>query len=70
MKFYKKRLKFVLPLSLGVAIASTIMLANKFSEVSQADRVYIVVGATLLTAILSYFLFPQADDHPEDRGPY
>ncbi|MER2108751.1 MAG: acyltransferase [Solibacillus sp.] len=70
MKFYKGRLKFVIPLSVSVAVASTIMLANKFNEVPTSDRIYIVAGATMLTAVISYFLFPQAEDKPDDRGPY
>lgn len=70
MKFYKGRLKFVIPLAVSVAVASTIMLANKYSEVPTAERIYIVAGATMLTAVISYFLFPQAEDKPDDRGPY
>ncbi|MCH7323540.1 acyltransferase [Solibacillus sp. MA9] len=70
MKFHKGRLKFVLPISLGVAIASYIMLANKFQEVASRDRIFIVIGATILTAVIAYFLFPQEGDNPNDRGPY
>lgn len=70
MKFRKGRLKFVLPLSLGVGIASYIMLVNNFQEVPDRDRLFIVIGAVLLTAVLSYFLFPQEGDNPNDRGPY
>ena len=70
MKFRKGRLKFVLPLSLGVGIASYIMLMNNYQEVPNRDRIFIVIGAFFLTAILSYFLFPQEGDNPNDRGPY
>lgn len=70
MKFHKGRLKFVLPLSLGVAIASYIMLANNYQEVGDRDRLLIVIGALLLTGIIAYFLFPQDGDNPDDRGPY
>ena len=70
MKFHKGRLKYVLPISLGVAIASYIMLVNNFQEVVSRDRILIVIGATLLTAVISYFLFPQENDNPNDRGPY
>jgi len=70
MKFHKGRLKFVLPLSLGVAIASYIMLVNNYAEVGDRDRILIVIGATILTAVISYFLFPQEGDNPKDRGPY
>lgn len=70
MKFHKGRLKFVLPLSLGVAIASYIMLVNNYAEVGSRDRILIVIGATILTAVISYFLFPREGDNPKDRGPY
>ena len=70
MKFHKGRLKFVIPISLGVAIASYIMLVNNYAEVGDRDRILIVIGAAILTAIISYFLFPQEGDNPDDRGPY
>lgn len=70
MKFHKGRLKFVLPISLGVTIASYVMLANKFQEVASRDRIFLVIGAAILTAVISYFLFPQEGDNPNDRGPY
>lgn len=70
MKFHIGRLKFVLPISLGVAIASYIMLVNNFQEVGSRDRIFIVIGAAVLTAVISYFLFPQEGDNPNDRGPY
>ena len=49
MKFYKGRLKFVIPISLGVATASYIMLANNYKEVTSRDRIFIVIGAAVLT---------------------
>ena len=53
-----------------MAIASYIMLVNNYAEVGDRDRILIVIGATILTAIISYFLFPQEGDNPKDRGPY
>lgn len=70
MKFYKKRLKFVIPLTLSVTILSTVMLINQYRDVPTVEKVLIVIGAAILTAIISYFLFPQAEDNPNDRGPY
>ena len=71
MKFYKGRLKFVIPLSVVVAVTSFFMITNKYSEVPGMDKLLIVIGATILTAVISYFLFPQAgEDRPDDRGPY
>jgi len=46
------------------------MLANNYQEVASRDRIFIVIGAGILTAVISYFLFPQAEDNPNDRGPY
>lgn len=71
MKIYKNRLKFVLPLAISVGVASTIMLMNKYTEVPTTDRIMIIAGATILTAVIAYFLFPQdGEDRPDDRGPY
>lgn len=70
MKFYKKRLKFVIPLTLSVVVVSTIMLINQYEEVPTLEKFFIVVGAGILTAVISYFLFPQPEDNPNDIGPY
>ncbi|MEK4231176.1 acyltransferase [Solibacillus sp. FSL H8-0538] len=71
MKFYKGRLKFVIPLSIVVAVSSGFMLVNKYNEVPTVNKVLIVVGAAVLAAFISYFLFPQAgEDRPDDFGPY
>ena len=70
MKFYKKRLKFVIPLTLSVTVLSTFMLINQYRDVPTVEKVLIIMGAAMLTAIISYFLFPQAEDNPNDRGPY
>ena len=52
MKFHKGRLKFVLPLALGVGIASYIMLVNNYQEVPDRDRLFIVIGAAGLTVFI------------------
>jgi hypothetical protein len=70
MKFHKKRLKFVIPLTVVVAVASTFMLFNRYPEVPSLHKFLILVGATIFTAIISYFLFPQPGDNPNDTGPY
>ena len=71
MKFHKGRLKFVIPLSVVVAVSSGFMLVNKYSDVPTLNKGLIVIGAAMVTALISYFLFPQdGEDRPEDRGPY
>lgn len=70
MKFHKKRLKFVIPLTVVVAVASTFMLFNRYPEVPSLHKFLILVAAIVFTAIISYFLFPQPGDNPDDTGPY
>ncbi len=70
MKFYKGRLKFVIPLSIVVGISATYMLFNNYQEVPALHKFLIIAGATVFAAIISYFLFPQAGDNPDDVGPY
>ncbi|KGR86743.1 hypothetical protein [Lysinibacillus odysseyi] len=70
MKFYKKRLKFVIPLTAIVTISSAFMLFNRYPEVPSLHKFLILVGAGLFTAVISYFLFPQPGDNPNDTGPY
>ena len=45
-------------------------MRTDYQEVTSRDRIFIVIGAAVLTAVISYFLFPQAEDNPNDRGPY
>ena len=70
MKFHKKRLKFVIPLTVVVAVAATLMLFNRYPEVASKDKFLILIAATIFTAIISYLLFPQEGDNPDDVGPY
>lgn len=70
MKFHKKRLKFVIPIAVVVAISATFMLVNRYAEVPTTDKFMIVASATVFSALISYFLFPQPGDNPEDVGPY
>lgn len=70
MKFHKKRLKFVIPITVIVAVVSTFMLFNRFAEVASKDKFLIIASATIFTAMISYLLFPQPGDDPDDVGPY
>lgn len=67
MKFHKERLKFVIPLSVVVCVSANIMLFSKYKDIPSLHKFLIMIGATLLAAILSYFLFPQ--EHLEKPDP-
>ncbi|MEO4055300.1 acyltransferase [Solibacillus sp. CAU 1738] len=70
MKFYKGRLKFVIPLSVIVGVSAGYMLFNFHQDVPSLHKFLIILGASALAAIISYFLFPQEGDNPDDVGPY
>lgn len=70
MKFQKGRLKFVIPLTISVVVASSILIFNKYPEVESSHKFYILLGAGIFTGIISYFLFPQRSEGIDDRGPY
>lgn len=70
MKFHKGRLKFVIPLTAVVVVSSTVMIFNRFEEVPSLHKFFILAGAGIFTALISYFLFPQRNEGYDDRGPY
>ena len=55
MKFHKKRLKFVIPLTVVVAVASTFMLFNRYPEVPSLHKFLILVGAIVFICIILTF---------------
>lgn len=69
MKFHKERLKYVIPLSVVVFVSANFMLFTKYKEVPSFDKFMIILSATILTAILSYFLFPQDKQEKPDEIP-
>lgn len=70
MKFQKGRLKFVVPLTAVVVVSSIIMLSNRYPDVPSQHKLFIILGAGIFTAIITYFLFPQRTEKLDDRGPY
>ncbi|MGN4123612.1 hypothetical protein ACMGD3_00965 [Lysinibacillus sphaericus] len=67
----KKRFKFVIPVMVIVAIGAVYMLNNYYAEVPDIDQLLIIIGATLISGVLAYFLFPQQGENKvDDRGPY
>lgn len=69
MKFHKERLKFVIPLSVVVCVSANFMLFTKYKSIPSTDKFLIMLGATVLAAILSYFLFPQDKVEVPDEKP-
>ena len=59
VKFEKDRLKFVIPLTVVVFVSANFMLFTKYKSIPSLDKFLIMIGATILSAVISYFLFPQ-----------
>lgn len=69
MKFEKKRLKFVLPITVVVFVSANFMLFTKYKSIPSSDKFFIMLGATILSFVLSYFLFPQDHVETPDEKP-
>lgn len=66
----KKRFKFVIPIMVIVAISSMYMVENYYAEVPSLNQLLITIGATLLSGVIAYFLFPQqGENNVDDRWP-
>lgn len=48
-----------------VAWASWYMLSNNFTDVPEQTRIYITIGAVLISGVIAYFLFP-ANEEPRE----
>ncbi|MEG0259547.1 MAG: hypothetical protein RR595_02945 [Lysinibacillus sp.] len=67
----KKRFKFVIPVMVIVTMSAIFMLERFYPEVPGTDRIFITIGATLISGVIAYFLFPQqGEEEIDDRGPY
>ncbi|WP_255452407.1 Histidine kinase [Sporosarcina sp. ANT_H38] len=51
--------KFVIPVMLLVGGFGWMKLTKEFQEVPELTRLAIVIGAMILSGIISYFLFPK-----------
>ena len=69
MRFESARLKFVIPLTVVVFVSANFMLFTKYKSIPSLDKLFIVIGATVLSTILSYFLFPQDQHEKPDKLP-
>ncbi|MFC5601917.1 histidine kinase [Sporosarcina koreensis] len=55
--------KFAVPIALLVAGISWWMLSKNFQEVPGTSRVWITIGAAILSGIIAHFLFPKSEDN-------
>ncbi|MGM0845323.1 MAG: histidine kinase [Bacillota bacterium] len=55
----KKRLAVALPVSILVFSLALWFLSNNYSEIDQLTRMLIALGGTVLSGIITYFLFPE-----------
>lgn len=54
--------KFVVPIMLIVAWASWFMLNRNHVEVPETSRIFITIGAVIVSGIVSFFLFPKNEE--------
>lgn len=57
----KRGMKYALPLAMVVAVSSLMLLNANYTEVPMSHRVYITIGATIVTNLLSFVLFGLKD---------
>jgi hypothetical protein len=63
--FLKKRLIFTIPIMLVVFLVANSYLGKAYTEVPAGTRTLIVLGGTLLSGVISYFLFKPEGDQGE-----
>lgn len=54
--------KFVIPIMIIVAWASWALLGKNHTEVPETTRLYITIGAVIVSGVISYFLFPTNEE--------
>jgi hypothetical protein len=57
-----KAFKLIIPIMFVVGTFSWMMLERKFTEVPETSRLYITIGAVIMSGIISYFLFPKNEE--------
>lgn len=53
----------IIPIMILVAVASYWMLGKYYSEIEFGSKIMLTIGGTLLSGVISFFLFK------EDEGP-
>ncbi|MCH1624492.1 histidine kinase [Fredinandcohnia quinoae] len=56
-----KRFSVVIPVSIMVGLIAMWMLNKDFAEIDLSIRLLIAMGATLLSGVITYFLFPKGE---------
>ncbi|CAM3240735.1 histidine kinase [Filibacter tadaridae] len=51
--------KFIIPIMLIVGAFGWMMLSKNYQEVPEQSRLFITLGAMVLSGVISYFLFPK-----------
>lgn len=54
-----KRFAMVIPISIFVGYLALWMLNKDYGEIDISIRILIAIGATILSGVISYFLFPK-----------
>lgn len=65
----KRRLKFVIPIMVIVAVTAIFMLVNYYEEVPTSHKVLIVFSATIFSGFLAHGLFPHDQISKIDEKP-
>ncbi|MGF2616663.1 histidine kinase [Rossellomorea vietnamensis] len=55
----KKRLAVTIPVSVLVFILALWFLSSNYSEIDLLTRILIAFGGTILSGVITYFLFPE-----------
>ncbi|WP_244668256.1 histidine kinase [Bacillus sp. NTK074B] len=58
-----KRFTMIIPIMILVAVASYWMLGKYYSEIELGSKVMLIIGGTVLSGVISFFLFK------EDKEP-
>ncbi|WP_394187726.1 hypothetical protein [Paenisporosarcina quisquiliarum] len=62
-----KRFKVVIPIMVIVAILATWILGKDHSTVPLESRIFITIGGTLISGIISYFLLSNKEDQIDPK---
>jgi Na+-translocating ferredoxin:NAD+ oxidoreductase RnfD subunit len=55
----KKRFTMIIPIMILVAVASYWMLGKYYSEIELGSKIMLIIGGTLLSGLISFFLFKE-----------
>jgi NADH:ubiquinone oxidoreductase subunit 6 (subunit J) len=53
---------YIIPVMMIVGTFSIMMLNKSYQDVPPMTRIYITLGAMVVSGILSYFLFPKGEE--------